>query len=41
MKYDRDREKESMSYNPLQLLALIEKTILDQTEDQYTFDMVY
>ena len=30
-----------MSYDPLQLLALIEKTVLYQTKDQYPFSTVY
>ena len=34
MKYDPDWDKASMSYNFLQILALIEKTVLDQNEDK-------
>ena len=30
-----------MSYNPLQILALIENSILDQTKYQYPFAAVY
>ena len=41
MKYDPDWYHASMSYNTLQLPALIEKTVLAQTEDQYQFAMVY
>ena len=29
------------SYNPLQLISTIEKTVLSQTEDQYPFTIVY
>ena len=41
MKYDTYWDKSSMSYNPLQLLMLIRKIILDQTKYQYPFATVY
>ena len=41
MKYDIDWEKASTAYYPLQILALLEKTILAQTKDQYPFATVY
>jgi hypothetical protein len=41
MKRDIDWIPASTSYNPLTLFALIEKTILAQTEDQYPYAMVY
>jgi hypothetical protein len=41
MKQDPDWMATSMSYNPLALYRLIEKTILAQTEDQYPFATVY
>jgi hypothetical protein len=41
MKQDTDWTTVSVSYNPLTLYCLIEKTILSQTEDQYPFAMVY
>ena len=41
VKYDRNWENTSKSYEPLQILGLIEKTVLAQTEDQYPFAMVY
>jgi hypothetical protein len=41
MKHDTDWTTASMSYNPLTLFALIEKTILAQTEDQYPYATVY
>jgi hypothetical protein len=37
MKQDTDWNMTSMSYNPLELYRLIEKTTLAQTEDQYPF----
>ena len=40
IKYDIDWYQGSISYKPLQLLALIDKTILAQTEDQYPFSTV-
>ena len=40
MKYDPDWYKLSMSYNPLQLITLIEKTVLAQTKEQYPFATV-
>jgi hypothetical protein len=41
MKHDPDWNMASESYNPLSLFKLIEKTVLTQTEDQYTFARVY
>ena len=41
MKYYPYWDKKSTSYDPLRILALIEKTVLDQTEDQYPFATVY
>ena len=41
MKYDPDWDNPSTSYDPLQVLVLIEKTVLAQTEDQYPFATVY
>ena len=41
MKQDTDWTAVSTSYNPLRLIALIEKTVLAQTEDQYPFATVY
>ena len=41
MKYNPNWYKASTPYNPLQILALIEKTDLDQTKDQCPFDTVY
>jgi hypothetical protein len=41
MKQDTDWNMTSMSYNPLELYRLIEKTTLAQTEDQYLFATVY
>jgi hypothetical protein len=41
MKQDTDWNTVSMSYNPLALYRLIEKTILAQTEDHYPFATVY
>ena len=41
MKYDPYWDNTSTSYDPLQILALIEKTVLAQTEYQYSFATVY
>jgi hypothetical protein len=41
MKQDTDWTTVSVSYDPLVLYRLIEKTILAQTEDQYPFATVY
>jgi hypothetical protein len=41
MKQDMDWTPVSISYDPLPLYRLIEKTILAQTEDQYPFATVY
>ncbi len=41
MKSDPDWNTASTSYDPLTLLAIIEKTILAQSEDQYPFATVY
>jgi hypothetical protein len=41
MKHGTDWTTASTSYNPLTLFALIEKTILAQTEDQYPYATVY
>ena len=41
MKYDPDWDKASTSYDPLQLLALINNTVLAQTKDHYPFVTVY
>ena len=41
MEYDPDWYKASNSYGSLQLLNLFNKTVLDQTKDQYPFSMVY
>ena len=41
MKYDPDWDNQSTSYDPLQLLALMEKTVLAKTEYQYPFATVY
>ena len=41
MKHDPDWDTASMSYNPLKFMALIEKTILSQTEYQYPLATVY
>jgi hypothetical protein len=41
MKQDNDLSTVSVSYNPLTLYRLIEKTVLAQTEDQYPFATVY
>ena len=41
MKHDPGWDTESTSYYPFKAKALIEKTILSQTEYQYPFDTVY
>jgi hypothetical protein len=41
MKQDADWSTVSVSYDPLTLYRLIEKTVLAQTEDQYLFATVY
>jgi hypothetical protein len=41
MKHDIDWIPASTSYNPLTIFALIEKTILAQTGDQYPYATVY
>ena len=41
IKYDPYWDKKSRSCNPLQILALIKKTVLAQTEDQYPFTAFY
>ena len=41
MKYDPDWDNASTSYYPLQLVMLVEKTVLAQTKDEYPFVMVY
>ena len=41
IKYDPDWDKASTSYNPLLLLAFIDKIILAQTKYQYPFATVY
>ena len=41
MKYDPYSDNTSTSYKPLQLLALIEKTVLAKNENQYPFTTVY
>ena len=41
MKQDADWSLVSVSYDPLLLYRLIEKTVLAQTEDQYPFATVY
>ena len=41
MKYDPNWDTVSASYDPLKFMALIEKTILTQTEDQYSFATMY
>jgi hypothetical protein len=41
MKQDTDWNTVSISYDPLTLYRLIEKTVLAQTEDQYPFAMMY
>ena len=39
MKHDLIWTTVATSYNPLQLIRIIEKTVLAQTEDQYPFDV--
>jgi hypothetical protein len=41
MKQDTDWNTVSISYDPLTLYRLIERTVLEQTEDQYLFSKVY
>jgi hypothetical protein len=41
MKQDTDLNTVSISYDPLTLYRLIERTVLAQTEDQYPFFTVY
>jgi hypothetical protein len=41
MKHDTDWTLASVSYDPLTLYKLIEKTVLAQTEDQYPYATVY
>jgi hypothetical protein len=41
MKQDTDWNTMSISYDPLTLYRLIERTALAQTEDQYPFATVY
>jgi hypothetical protein len=41
MKQDTDWNTVSISYDPLTLYRLIERTVLAQTEDQYSFATVY
>jgi hypothetical protein len=41
MKHDTDWTIASVSYDPLTLFKLIEKTVLAQTEDQYPYATVY
>jgi ribosomal protein L15 len=41
MKQDTEWNNVSTSYDPLTLYRLIERTVLTQTEDQYTFATVY
>jgi hypothetical protein len=41
MKQDTDWNPVSISYDPLTLYLLTERTVLAQTEDQYLFTMVY
>jgi hypothetical protein len=41
MKHDTDWNLASVSYDPLTLFKLIEKTVLAQTEDQYPYATVY
>ena len=41
MKHDPYWENTSESYDPLTLLNIIEKKILDQTEDKYFYATVY
>jgi hypothetical protein len=41
MKQDTDWNTVSTSYDPLKLYQLIERTVLEQIEDQYPFATVY
>jgi hypothetical protein len=41
MKQDMEWTNVSTSYDPLNMYCLIERTVLAQTEDQYTFATVY
>ena len=41
MKYDPYWDNANTSYDSLQILTLIEKNVLAQTEDKYPFDTVY
>jgi hypothetical protein len=41
MKQDTDWKTVSISYDPLTLYRLIERTVLAQTEDRYPFETVY
>ena len=41
MKQDVIRTTVAASYDPLQLISIIEKMVLAQTEDQYPFAIVY
>ena len=41
MKHDINWDTVSNSYDPLELINLIEKTLLVQTEDQHPFTIVY
>ena len=41
MKQDVIRTTVATSYNPLQLISVIDKTVLAETEDQYPFAIVY
>ena len=41
MKQDTEWNMVSTSYDPLTLYRLIEKTVLDETEDRYHFTTVY
>jgi len=41
MKNDKDWEAVSQSFNPLQLLELMERAVLSQQEDEYPFAVVY
>ena len=41
IKYGPDWDNASTYYNPLQIFALIYKTVLAQTKDQYLFATVY
>ena len=41
IKYDPDWDNASTSYDPLHLLEVIKKTILDKNKDQYPLAVVY